>query len=52
LLQHLIADLKEKWELFFIWIELGPTVISDTGLITRVGFVGLPKYYTDNPSMI
>jgi hypothetical protein len=33
LLQHLIADEKEKWELFFIWIELGPTVISDAGLL-------------------
>jgi hypothetical protein len=31
LLQHLIADQKKKWELFFIWIELGPTVISDAG---------------------
>jgi hypothetical protein len=38
--------------LFFIWIELGPTVISDAGLITRVGFAALPKYYTDNSSNI
>jgi hypothetical protein len=52
LLQHLIADWKEKWELFFIWIELGPTVISDAGLITRVGFAALPKFYTDNSSNI
>jgi hypothetical protein len=30
----------------------GPTVISDAGLITRVGFAGLPKFYTDNSSII
>jgi hypothetical protein len=27
---------------YFIWIEPGPTVISDAGLITRVGFAALP----------
>jgi hypothetical protein len=48
LLQHLIADQKEKWDLFVIWIELGPTIISDTRLITRVGFAALRKFYTDN----
>jgi hypothetical protein len=30
----------------------GPTVISDTGLITRVGFAALPKFYSDNSSII
>jgi hypothetical protein len=30
----------------------GPTIISDAGLITRVGFAGLPKFYTDNSSII
>jgi hypothetical protein len=30
----------------------GPTVISDAGLITRVGFAALPKFYTDNSSII
>jgi hypothetical protein len=29
-----------------------PTVISDAGLITRVGFAALPKFYTDNSSII
>jgi hypothetical protein len=38
--------------LFFIWIELGPTVISDAGLITCVGFAALPKFYTNNLSII
>jgi hypothetical protein len=38
--------------LFFISIELGPTVISDAGLITRVRFAALPKFYTDNSSII
>jgi hypothetical protein len=38
--------------LFFICIELGPTVISNAGLITRVGFAVLPKFYTDNSSNI
>jgi hypothetical protein len=52
LLRHFIADKKEKWELFFIWIELGPRVISDAGLITRVEFAALPKFYTDNSSII
>jgi hypothetical protein len=33
-------------------IELGPTVISDVGLITRVGFAALPIFYTDNSSII
>jgi hypothetical protein len=32
--------------------RMGPTVISDTGLITRVGFAALPKFYTDNSSII
>jgi hypothetical protein len=36
--------------LFFIRIERGPTVISDTGLITLVGFAVIPKFYTDNTS--
>jgi hypothetical protein len=31
-------------------MELGPTVISDTWLITRVGFAAIPKFYTDNTS--
>jgi hypothetical protein len=30
----------------------GPIVISDAGLITRVGFASLPKFYTDNSSII
>jgi hypothetical protein len=30
----------------------GPTVISDAGLITRVEFAALPKFYTDNSSII
>jgi hypothetical protein len=30
----------------------GPIVISDVGLITRVGFATLPKFYTDNSSII
>jgi hypothetical protein len=38
--------------MFLIWIELGPTVISDAGLITRVGFAALLKFYTDNSSII
>jgi hypothetical protein len=38
--------------LFFISIELGPTVINDAGLITRVGFVALLKFYIDNSSII
>jgi hypothetical protein len=38
--------------LFFIRIELDPTVISDKGLITRVGFAALTKFYTDNTSNI
>jgi hypothetical protein len=29
-----------------------PTVISDAGLITRVGFAALPKFYTDNSCII
>jgi hypothetical protein len=29
-----------------------PTVISDAGLITCVGIAGLPKFYTDNSSII
>jgi hypothetical protein len=33
-------------------LHLGYTVISDTGLITRVGFAALPKFYTDNSSII
>jgi hypothetical protein len=33
-------------------MELGPTVISDVGLITRVGFAALPKFCTDNSSII
>jgi hypothetical protein len=36
--------------MFFIRMEMGPTVISDTGLITRVGFAAIPKFYTDNTS--
>jgi hypothetical protein len=28
------------------------TVISDAGLITRVSFTSLPKFYTDNSSNI
>jgi hypothetical protein len=32
--------------------ELGPTVISDAGLITHVGFAALPKFYTNNSSII
>jgi hypothetical protein len=52
LLQHFIADWKGKWELFFIWIELKLTVISDAGLITRVGFATLPKFYKDNSSIV
>jgi hypothetical protein len=32
--------------------RLGPTVISDVGQITRVGFATLPKFYTDNSSVI
>jgi hypothetical protein len=31
-------------------MELGPTVISDMGLITRIGFAAIPKFYTDNMS--
>jgi hypothetical protein len=27
--------------------RLGPTVISDVGLITRIGFATLPKFYTE-----
>jgi hypothetical protein len=38
--------------LFFISIELGPTAISDARLITHVGFAALPKFYTDNSSII
>jgi hypothetical protein len=38
--------------LFFIRIKLGPTVISDIGLITRVGFAALSKICTDNMSNI
>jgi hypothetical protein len=38
--------------MFFIWTELGPTVISDAGLITRVGFAALPKFYINNSSII
>jgi hypothetical protein len=38
--------------MFFIWIELGPIVISGAGLITCVGFAALPKFYTDNSSNI
>jgi hypothetical protein len=30
----------------------GPTVTSDAGLITRVGFASLPKFYTNNSSII
>jgi hypothetical protein len=30
----------------------GPTVSSDTGLITRIGFAALQKFYTDNSSII
>jgi hypothetical protein len=30
----------------------GPTVISDVGLITRIKFSALPKFYTDNLSII
>jgi hypothetical protein len=30
----------------------GPTVISDVGLITRVEFAALPKFYTNNSSII
>jgi hypothetical protein len=30
----------------------GPTVISDARLITRVRFAALPKFYTDNSSII
>jgi hypothetical protein len=51
LLQHLIADKRRNGN-FFIWIEQGPTVISDTGLITRVRFAALPKFYIDNSSII
>jgi hypothetical protein len=51
-LQHLIADWKEKWELFFIWIEMGPAVISNAGLITRVEFAAHPKIYINNLSII
>jgi hypothetical protein len=38
--------------LFFICIELGPTIISDVGLITSVGFAANPKFYTNNSSII
>jgi hypothetical protein len=31
-------------------MELGPTVISNTGLITRVDFAAIPKFYTDSTS--
>jgi hypothetical protein len=31
---------------------MGPTVISDARLITRVGFAALPKFYIDNSSII
>jgi hypothetical protein len=31
---------------------MGPTVISDAGLITRIGFAALPKFYIDNLSII
>jgi hypothetical protein len=31
---------------------MGPTVISDAGLIIRVRFAALPKVYTDNSSII
>jgi hypothetical protein len=30
----------------------GPIVISDAGLITRIGFAALPKFYVDNSSII
>jgi hypothetical protein len=30
----------------------GPTVISDVGLITHIRFAALPKFYTDNSSII
>jgi hypothetical protein len=52
LLQHFIADYKEKYELFFIRIELGPMVISYTALITHVGFAAIPKFYSDNMSIL
>jgi hypothetical protein len=43
-------DCRLKGELFFIWMERSPSVISDTGLIIRVSFAAIPKFYTDNTS--
>jgi hypothetical protein len=45
-------DCRLKGEIWIVLhsMELGPTVISDMGLITRIGFAAIPKFYTDNMS--
>jgi hypothetical protein len=47
-------DCKLKGEMRTVlhWNRTGPTIISDAGLITHVGFAALPKFYTDNSSII